>query len=136
SGFQRLDGSLAFRQSDYSNIGRIESWKAGLDFQLFEDLRLRATKSRDVREATFRERFDQQGGGGAVNDPRFNNTNFQITSVAGGNPNLRPEVADTVVAGLVYQPSWLEGFRVSADWYEVKIKDAVSTLGLQRIVDE
>src|SRR5690606_25735753 len=57
SGFQRLDGSLAFRQSDYSNIGRIESWKAGLDFQLFEDLRLRATKSRDVREATFRERF-------------------------------------------------------------------------------
>src|SRR5690606_3858788 len=60
---QRLDGSVAYRSSDYSNIGRVEAWKLGLDFQVFDDLRLRATKSRDVREATFAERFDQQGSG-------------------------------------------------------------------------
>jgi len=135
-GDQRLDGSAAFRSSDYSSVGRVDSWKIGLEFQVFEDLRLRTTKSRDVREATFSERFDFQGGGGSVNDPRYNNTNFQITTVSGGNPNLKPEQGDTVVAGVVYEPSWLEGFRVSADWYEVRIKDAVGTLGVQRIVDE
>jgi iron complex outermembrane recepter protein len=89
SGQQSLGGSASYRSSHYSNIGRVEAWKLGMDFQIFEDLRMRATKSRDVREATFSERFDQQGGGGAVNDPRFNNVNFQITSVSGGNGNLR-----------------------------------------------
>ncbi len=136
NGPQRVDGSAAYRSSDYSSVGRVESWKIGLDFQVLEDLRVRATKSRDVREATFAERFDFQGGGGSVNDPRYNNSNFQITTVSGGNPNLRPEKADTVVAGLVYQPSWAPGLRLSTDWYEVKIRDAVSTLGIQRIVDE
>jgi iron complex outermembrane receptor protein len=136
SGQQRLGSTLSYRSSDYSSIGRIESWKVGADFQVFEDLRLRATKSRDVREATFAERFDAQGGGGSINDPRFNGTSFQITSVSGGNPNLTPEQADTIVAGLVYQPSWFEGFQLSTDWYRVEIRDAVGTLGLQRIVDE
>ena len=136
SGQQRLGSTVSYRSSDYSSIGRIESWKLGVDFQVFEDLRLRGTKSRDVREATFAERFDEQGGGGAINDPRFDNTNFQITSVSGGNPNLRPEIADTLVAGFVYQPSWFEGFQLSTDWYRVEIRDAVGTLGLQRIVDE
>jgi iron complex outermembrane receptor protein len=135
-GPQRIDSSLAFRRSDYSTVGSVDSWKGGLDFQLLEDLRLRVTKSRDVREATFSERFDFQGGGGSVNDPRFNNSNFQITTVSGGNPDLRPEQANTLVAGLVYQPTWLDGFRVSADYYDIKIKDAVSTLGIQRIVNE
>jgi len=133
---QRMDGSAAFRRSDYSSVGEVDSWKIGLDFQVVEDLRVRMTKSRDVREATFAERFDFQGGGGSVNDPRFGGLATQITTVSGGNPDLLPEKADTVVAGLVYQPSWADGLRISTDWYEVKIKDAVGTLGAQRIVDE
>ncbi|MEY4641718.1 MAG: hypothetical protein RLZZ227_1712, partial [Pseudomonadota bacterium] len=49
---------------------------------------------------------------------------------------LNPEFADTLVAGFVYQPSWLDGLQLSTDWYEIDIIDAVGTLGLQRIVDE
>ena len=135
SGEQRLGGSVAVRQSDYSTTGSVDAWKLGLEFQLMEDLRFRATKSRDVREATFSERFDAQGGGGAIDDPAFGNAQFQITSVSGGNPNLRPEIADTNVLGFVYEPGWLDGFRLSTDWYEVEISDAVGQLGLQRIVD-
>jgi outer membrane receptor protein involved in Fe transport len=135
-GPQRADGSVAYRSSDYSSIGRVESWKIGLEVQLLEDLRVRATKSRDVREASFAERFDFQGGGGTVNDPRFDNTSFQITTVSGGDVNLRPEVADTVVAGLTYTPRWLDGLSLSTDWYNIEIADAISTLGAQRIVDE
>ena len=136
SGQQRLGGSAAFRRSDYSRSGEVDSWKIGMEFEIFEDLRLRATKSRDIREPTFREQFDAQGGGGSVNDPLNSNANIQITSVAGGNPNLNPEIADTVVAGFVYQPSWLDGLQVSTDWYQVEIKDAIGQLGLQRVVDE
>ncbi len=135
SGEQRVGGSAAFRQSDYNTTGTIDSWKIGLEFQAFEDLRLRFTKSLDVREATFSERFDAQGGGGSITDP-WRGEVYQITSVSGGNPNLRPEIANTLVAGLVYQPSWAEGLQISADWYEVDISDAVAQLGLQRVIDE
>jgi iron complex outermembrane receptor protein len=136
SGTRALDGSVAYRSSDYSTTGQVDAWKLGLDIQVANSLRLRMTKSRDVREPNFSERFDAQGGGGAINDPQFDNAEFQITSVAGGNPNLRPEIADTLVAGFVYQPSGAPGLQLSTDWYDVKIKDAVGQLGLQRIVDE
>lgn len=136
SAAQRLNGSLAYRSSDYDRSGRIESWKAGLDFQVFEDLRLRATRSRDVREPTFQELYNNRGGGGGTITDPVNGTTYLTTVTANGNPNLRPEVADTVVAGLVYQPSWLPGLQLSSDWYEVDVKDSVGSLSAQRIVDD
>ncbi|HEX6022605.1 MAG TPA: TonB-dependent receptor, partial [Solirubrobacter sp.] len=133
---QHVGSSFAYRSSDYSSIGRVESWKIGLDFQLIRDLRLRATRSRDVREATFSERFDNSPGGGSVFDPARNDAQSTITLTSAGNPALRPEVADTTVVGLVYQPRWAEGLRMSIDRYEVDIADSIATLGAQRVVDE
>ncbi|HEX7235873.1 MAG TPA: TonB-dependent receptor, partial [Gammaproteobacteria bacterium] len=65
---QRLEVDVAARSSDYSTSGRIESWKTGLNLQVAEVLRVRGTVSRDVREPTFAERFDVQGGGGSINE--------------------------------------------------------------------
>jgi iron complex outermembrane recepter protein len=135
---QRLAGNLAFRRSDYSSSGAQDSWKAGIEFQIFEDLRLRATKSRDVREASFEERFATATGGINVNDPFSADPTalVNVTFFRGGNMELRPEVADTHVIGLVYQPSFLEGFRVSVDWYEVDIKDSIASISEQNIIDQ
>jgi len=135
SGPQAIDTSLAYRSSDYSRIGRVESWKVGLNIQAFEDLRLRLTRSRDVREPTFTELFNNRGGqGGNPEDPLTGNS-YLVTVRAGGNPDLMPETGNTTVAGFVYQPSWFEGLQLSSDWYKVEIQDAVSSLGVQRIVD-
>jgi outer membrane receptor protein involved in Fe transport len=128
--------SFAYRTSDYSNVGGFDTWKAGLDFQLYRDLRLRATRSHDVREATFSERFDNSPTGGTVNDPAFNDTPAVITVTSAGNPNLEPEQAETTVVGFVYEPSWADGLRMSIDAYEVDISDSIATLGAQRVVDE
>ena len=136
SGAQHLGSSFAYRSSDYSSVGRVESWKIGLDFQLIRDLRLRATRSRDVREATFSERFDSSPGGGSVLDPARNQAQSTITLTTAGNPNLSPEAADTTVIGLVYQPRWAKGLRMSLDHYLVDISDSIATLGAQRVVDE
>src|SRR5690606_21148489 len=38
SGAQRLGGTVAYRTSEYSSSGRVESWKMGLEIQAFEDL--------------------------------------------------------------------------------------------------
>jgi iron complex outermembrane recepter protein len=138
---QRLATDIAYRQSKYSGIGSVDAYKIGLDFQVYADLRLRGTYSRDVREPTFSERFDFQGGGGTVNDPApvgvggVTGQSFQITSVNVGNPNLNPEKADTMTLGLVFRPSFaaLTGLQLSADFYSVKVKDAVGQLGTQNI---
>ncbi|MEX2367314.1 MAG: TonB-dependent receptor, partial [Pseudohongiellaceae bacterium] len=135
SGSQRLDTNFAFRQSDYSSSGRIDSWKLGGEMQLHDDLRLRITKSRDVREPTFGEQFEARGGGANIEDP-VTNTSYTITQLAGGNPGLRPEQADTLTAGVVYLPGWLPGFQASADWYEIDMSERVGSLGGQRIIDD
>src|SRR5690606_20826829 len=94
---------------------------------------------RDVREPSFSELFDQQGTAGAINDPNFSGTNYQITLVNGGNPDLEPEEADTTTVGLVYTPTannWLDGLQLSLDWYKIEVEGLVGSLGQQRIVDE
>jgi iron complex outermembrane recepter protein len=139
SGNQRLAVNFAGRTSDYSRSGSIQSWKAGINFDLHEDLRFRSTFSRDVREPSFSELFDFQGTAGQIEDPRLNGAIYQITLVNGGNPDLNPEQADTKTIGLVYQPSfapWISGLQLSVDWYDIQIDGLVGSLGQQRIVNE
>jgi outer membrane receptor protein involved in Fe transport len=136
SGAQRLEIDLAARYSDYSTSGGINSNKIGINFQVVEALRFRATSSRDVREPTFAERFNLQGGGGSVNDPLNNGDNIEITVTSGGNPDLNPEEADTITAGFVLTPSAAPGFQFSMDYFEIDLAGAVGQLGQQRIVDE
>src|SRR5690606_31810211 len=124
-----------WRHSDYSLSGGIDSAKLGIDFGISEALRFRTTYSRDVREPTFSERFDFQGGGGSINDPAFNGQQFQTTSISGGNPRLDPEKADTFTAGFVVQPPAL-GMQLAIDYYQIDLTDAVDQLGLQAIVDQ
>ena len=134
---ESLDVSLAVRYADYSGSGGIWAYKGGVDWQLFQDLRLRGTYSRDVRAGTLSERFDSTGGGANVDDPTLpGEPTYLTTVIAGGNPNVAPEKADTMVIGGVYQPAWFDGFAVSVDYYDIKIKDAIDQLGTQVIVDE
>jgi outer membrane receptor protein involved in Fe transport len=136
TGFEQLDLSLSARYADYEGSGGIWAWKVGLDWQIHDAVRLRATQSRDIRAATLAERFDRQGVGSAVNDPAFGGLNYTMTQINGGNPNLNPEEADTLSAGIVWQPGFLEGFSMSADYYEIDIAGALAQVGVQNIVDQ
>ncbi|MEX1056387.1 MAG: TonB-dependent receptor, partial [Natronospirillum sp.] len=136
TGVQQLDTSVAARWADYSGSGEIWAWKVGADWQVYDDLRLRGTISRDIRAATLAERFDRTGGTTSFEDPEFGNAQLDASLATGGNPNVAPEEADTLTFGAVYQPSWLEGFSVSADWYEIDIKGSIGQLGVQRIIDD
>lgn len=45
-----------------------------------------------------------------------------------GNPNLKPETAYTFTAGLVYTPSWLSGFQLTMDYYDIRIHNYIGSL--------
>lgn len=52
-----------------------------------------------------------------------------------GNPDLGAETARTWTAGVVLRPRFLRGFTASADWYDIRLKGAVSTPGAQTITE-
>lgn len=54
---------------------------------------------------------------------------------SGGNPNLIQETSRTWTAGVVLRPSFLSGFTASADWYDIELRDAISTASAQELVD-
>src|SRR5690606_25573481 len=59
----------------------------------------------------------------------------QYTGVTSGNPNLKPETADSFGIGLVFQPAFLPGFNASVDYWSIDLEDAITVLSGQRIVD-
>lgn len=131
---------LSGRWADYSGSGTIWAYKGGLDVSLIGGLRLRGTYSRDVRAGNLSERFDKTGGSGNVTDPRtaaqnatYGGTTYLVTIFSGGNPNIKPEKADTYTAGIVFQPDFLPGFSTSVDWYKVSIADAIATVGTNEV---
>jgi iron complex outermembrane recepter protein len=136
AGNRRLEASLAARFAEYSRAGSVWTYKGGVDFQITNDLRFRGTYSRDVREGSFSEMFDFQAVGAFINDPARDMENYGTTQFALGTPDIRPEEADTTVVGFVYQPSWAAGLQMSADWYDIKLSEAIGQLGPQRIVNE
>jgi outer membrane receptor protein involved in Fe transport len=137
---QNIGSSFAYRSSDYSGAGRQKSWKVGLDAQVLDSLRWRATKSSDIREPNFAEIYLTGTGGGSVQDRfRGNETNSALTVLTTSNPALGAEIGDTVTTGFVWQPTfveWIDGLSVALDWYEINLKGAIATYGVQRIVDD
>lgn len=61
-------------------------------------------------------------------------SNGQLRALFGGNPFLQPEFGINRTVGLVYSPSWLEGFNISLDYWNVKLEDALSSLGTGTIL--
>ena len=74
-----------------------------------------------------------------VADPgSFTDPNIGIT-VAGnqsGNVNLDPEEAETTTLGVIYQPSFIPGLTLSADWYDIELTNAINTLDPQDIANQ
>ncbi|RVT93490.1 TonB-dependent receptor plug domain-containing protein [Sphingomonas crocodyli] len=132
-----LDLNAAVRATDYSTSGYVTTWKAGLTYKPIDDITLRVTRSRDIRAPNLSELFQfNQTAGANVTDPSRGNAATTVFSVTSGNPNLKPEKADTFGAGLVVQPSFLPGFAASVDYYNIDIKGAISTVVAQTLVNQ
>jgi iron complex outermembrane recepter protein len=52
----------------------------------------------------------------------------QCSALLGGNPDLRPETANTTSVGLTLTPTFLPGFTGSVDYYRIKIADEINAV--------
>lgn len=131
-----LEVSGAGRYTHYRTSGGVWTWKAGLDYRPIEDLRIRLVASRDIRAPTLFDLFaaTQIRNSGLV-DP-LTGVSATTQQVQGGNANLVPEVARTYTAGIVFSPSFLPGFNISIDYYNIKIDNAIGAVDIQTQIRE
>ncbi len=141
---QSLDLNAAARRTHYKRDSAatadsslsVTTWKVGATWDVIPQVRLRATRSRDIRAPNLSELFGPltTGGGGLI-DPR---TSRQLNpqQISGSNPALTPETADSWTAGIVLRPgSFLDGLQVSVDYYDIQVDDAIGTLGAQTVAN-
>lgn len=86
-----------------------------------------------IREANCRAAL-----GLSANAPyTFNNTtSSSVEGLIGGNANLETEEAKTFTAGAVFRPSFLPGFSLALDYYEIELENAIQFFSAQAIVNK
>lgn len=133
---ERLDLHAATRVARYSGSGTIPAWRLGVDWLLRPELRVRATRSRDVRAGSLSDRYDVSRLGITIVDRvQPGEPIYAIVAERRGNPAVEPERSDTTTAGLVLRPARTPGLSLSADYFDIRVKDAISLYGVQNIID-
>lgn len=145
------------RFSDYSTAGGVTSYKVGGEWRPISDLKVRGLFQRAVRAPNVQELFQGQTNGfpgaqdfcnatstrtqaeadfcvdylgvPAADIATFQQEASQIEGLFGGNPNLGEESSDTFSVGFVLTPEAVPGLTLTADYYSIKIDDAIATFG-------
>lgn len=160
--FHALTVSAAGRIADYKgNAGTVYAYNAGVEWAPVEDIRFRAQYARSVRAPNLTELFTPPGQNFApgFEDPCDTNnigdspnraancaaagipagTSIEylqsLPFLSGGNPDLEAEKSDSYTIGGVFQPTFLPGFSLSADYYNITVNNVIVPLGAQTIVD-
>ena len=155
-----------YRRSQYELEGRsygTDTYKIGADFAPIRQIRFRGAYNRAVRSPNIQELYATQivaldgstdpcsdrvitaadtgclAQGLKVGQKVASNPAGQYNGLIGGNPDLTPEVADTYTAGVVLQPDFisaLQGLAITVDYFNIKVKNTVSTIGPDTILAE
>lgn len=135
-----IDLNLAYRYAEYSTVGGMDAWKAGLVWEPIDFLRFRVSQSRDIRAPAINELY---GPGAPItnNITMININNFGAANpavrnyvipqqTAGGNPDVEAEEGDTTTIGFVLSPNSgpLAGFDFSVDYYDIQLDKAITNL--------
>jgi len=144
----------SYRYSDYSTGVTTNTYGLGLDWQIIDDVKLRGSYQHAVRAPNIIELFSAAGVGlfdwtdpcgpaqtltlaQCVNtglDPSryganaLNSPAGQYNVFGGGNADLSPEKADTWTAGIVFTPTFLDGFSLTLDYWSIKVDDTIATV--------
>jgi len=131
-----LELNSAVRYADYSSSGGVTTWKVGATLDLAGGVRLRGTRSRDIRAGNLGELFTpvSTATSSGLRNPVTGDSSPALV-LTQGNRTLSPEKADTWTVGITYTPEWLRGLRLAVDYYDIEINGAIGTLTPQQIID-
>lgn len=160
---RKLQVEGAYRYSDYSDNESTDTWKAGLTWSPVRDLTFRGTKSHSIRVPNFGELYTPISFStyGKIDDPcssayvtlkpnraancaatvpgvkfpvPYPNLNVPIV-YSGGNPDLAPETSNSFTYGVVFQPRFLRNFDMTVDYWDIKVDNAITSLGYTTLMN-
>ena len=120
---------------DVADPGDRTTWGAGLVFTPWEGLRFRLNSqtafvapqlNQVLRQSS--SRIASGFGGLLIQEPDGSLSRADALILEGGNPDLKPEVADTLSAGFEFNPVGLEGLGFKATWNRTNYEDRISRL--------
>ncbi|HVV27089.1 MAG TPA: TonB-dependent receptor [Rhizomicrobium sp.] len=129
---------LAVRETGYSLTGVITTWKAGVDYAINGDIRLRANRSRDYRAPDLDTLYQAGSSGhGNITDPSTNPPTVypSVYTPNTGNLALKPETSDTTTVGFVATPGFLPNFELSVDYWDIQMANAIVSVSAQNAVN-
>jgi iron complex outermembrane receptor protein len=141
-----LTATGGYRYSSYDISGSVSSYKYGLEWQIVDDVKVRGSVQRAVRAPNVLELFAPANIGlFGGNDPCANSTAGACATVphagnatllscpasqcnqqSSGNINLKPETSDTKTFGLVFTPTFIDGFTATIDYFNIKVDNYIS----------
>lgn len=160
-----LTGAGRYSDYSLDAVGGVWTYAGGIEFAPIPDVTLRGQYQRAVRAPNVGELFGGTAIGypgatdpcsvaanatnaqvvafceatgvptGAVGGGTTIQPNTQIPALFGGNADLQEETSTSWTAGIVLQPSFMPGFTLTADYYDIKIEDAITTVNLQQTFD-
>lgn len=140
-----LDLNAGVRRTSYSVTGDVTTWKVGASWTPVSDVRFRWTRSLDIRAPNLGEMFNPGVvGTGNTTDP-FDGplvnglptgASYLLKSMTPGSTALKPERGYTTGIGVVYQPYFVPRLNLSLDYYDIVIKDAISSFGNGTILSQ
>ena len=165
AGVEELSLNGAFRYSDYSTVGELETYQIGAAYAPVPGYTFKVSYNKAARAPNIADLFspvtnnfpgafdpcaadgdgDPQGGVQAiclregVPASAFETSalqpNTQTEALSGGNPDLSEETAETFTAGLVAQPDFLDGLTIKLDYYDIEIDDVIATAPIQTVLN-
>jgi outer membrane receptor protein involved in Fe transport len=161
--FHELSLNAAGRVSDYKGaVGTVYTYNVGADYAPFRDLRFRAGYGVAVRAPNVSETgfpavpnfapgfLDPCASGQIANNPNrtancqaalgsllsgLPNVAYSLPIISGSNTNLNEEESESLTIGGVFQPSFIPGFSLSVDYYDIKVKSVITSLSAQAIAN-
>lgn len=145
-----LDIDLAGRYSRYSTVGGKATAKVGVGYRPIQDILFRGTYSQGFRAPSILELYqgarqtnfqgtDPCNGGAAANTglpgcagvpAGYNQANYNLNGLipgtVSGNTGLKAETADTFSGGVALSPTFLRGFTLTVDYFNIKVHDAIA----------
>ncbi len=138
TGLDRLDLQLALRHENRGKAGSATVPKLGLSWVPVKSLLLRAGYAEGFRAPGPTETIVElrEFTTNAIIDPLRGNTLTSGVSVTrDANPDLRPETSRSIYYGVLYEPKWLTGLQLEANYYLTEQKNIIQVLSQQELVN-
>jgi iron complex outermembrane receptor protein len=114
----------AARYTHYDTSGNYWTWKLGFDWHVTDNLRLRGTRSRDIRAPTLYELFAPVNSVPVSPVDLLTGLSPSLPQTDLSNPDLKAEIGNTLTGGIVWKP--IPRLSIALDGYHITIDDAVT----------